>query len=72
MLDTKTSVIGQGTITAAQAIVMANERFPNLTASGILGAKQSGQPIDLSHIDRALQVLSKCRQSKTEAEKKVE
>jgi hypothetical protein len=54
-------------ISAAQALALARARFSNLASTGILGAKQSGPPIDLGHIDRALAFLAACRKSKTPA-----
>jgi hypothetical protein len=52
-------------ISAGEALALARERFPNLTAAGILGAKQSGQPIDPVHVTRALALLSQCRKTRT-------
>jgi hypothetical protein len=51
-------------VTAEQALMIARERFPNLAASGILGTKQSGPPIDPGHVTRALAFLARCRKSK--------
>jgi hypothetical protein len=54
-------------ISAGEALALAHERFPNLTAAGILGAKQSGQPIDPAHVTRALAFMAQCRKSKVPA-----
>jgi hypothetical protein len=54
-------------ISAGEALALAHERFPNLAAAGILGAKQSGQPIDPAHVTRALAFMAQCRKSKVPA-----
>jgi hypothetical protein len=51
-------------ISAREALAIARERFPNLASTGILGAKQSGPPIDLNHVEIALRFLMRCRKSK--------
>jgi hypothetical protein len=52
-------------MTAAAALALARERFPNLTAIGILGRKYTGPPIDPAHVTIALRALSRCRERKT-------
>jgi hypothetical protein len=54
-------------VTAEQALVIARKRFPSLYATGILGAKQSGPPIDIRHIEIAMKFLAQCRKSKAPA-----
>jgi hypothetical protein len=54
-------------VTAEQALAIANERFPNLTANGILGTKRTGPPIDPAHVTIALRFLMRCRKSKVPA-----
>jgi hypothetical protein len=51
-------------ITPERALALALLRFPRLAATGILGAKQSGPPIDLGHVERALAFLAPCRKVK--------
>jgi hypothetical protein len=51
-------------ISTGEALALAHDRFPNLTAAGILGAKQSGPAIDPAHVTRALAFLAPCRKSK--------
>jgi hypothetical protein len=54
-------------VTAEQALVIARKRFPNLAATGILGTKRIGPPIDLNHVEIALRFLMRCRKSKVPA-----
>jgi hypothetical protein len=54
-------------ISAGEALALAYERFPNLTAAGSLGAKQSGQPIEPAHVEIAIKFLSGCRRTKKPA-----
>jgi hypothetical protein len=66
MLHVECAVTAQWpvTVSAQKAIVMARLRFANLTATGILGAKQTGPPIDPAHVNQALAFLAGCRPSK--------
>jgi hypothetical protein len=52
-------------VTAEQALVIARKRFPSLYATGILGAKRTGPPIELAQIERAMAFLALCRKTKT-------
>jgi hypothetical protein len=54
-------------ITAEQALVIAKERFGNLKATGILGSKHTGPPIDLNHVEIVLAFLvgGECRKTAT-------
>jgi hypothetical protein len=54
-------------LTAEQALVIARERFPNLTATGMLGTKHTGPPIDPGHVEIAMKFLAQCRKSKKPA-----
>jgi hypothetical protein len=54
-------------VTAEQALVIARKRFPSLYATGILGAKRTGPPIELAQIERAMAFLALCRKSKVPA-----
>jgi hypothetical protein len=56
-------VPAQGTITAEHALMIARQRFPNLCSAGILGKRAIGQPIDLSHVSKAVTVLAACRKT---------
>jgi hypothetical protein len=52
-------------ITADQALEIANKRFKNLRATGILGPtkRRDSPPIDPAHVTKALAVLSRCRRT---------
>jgi hypothetical protein len=54
-------------ITAEQALVIARERFLNLSCQGILPCKAVGTPVDLADIDAALAFLSQCRRTRIPA-----
>jgi hypothetical protein len=68
MLDNQNARGAQRTneimISAAQALALALQRFPQLAATGILGANQTGPPIDPAHVEQALTFLAGCRKSK--------
>jgi len=69
MLDTKTPAPAQGTktISAEMALTIARERFPSLSANGILGRRYSGPAIDPAHVEIAMKFLSGCRRTKKPA-----
>jgi hypothetical protein len=69
MLSTERATMAQAAIsmTPQQALVIARKRFSNLTATGILGSKHSGPPIDLNHVVIALKFLAQCRKTKVPA-----
>jgi hypothetical protein len=52
-------------VTAEQALEIANARFKNLRATGILGPtkRRDGPPIDPAHVTKALAVLSRCQRT---------
>jgi hypothetical protein len=52
-------------MSAEQALVIANKRFSNLASTGILGRRCTGPPIDLWQISKAMTVLAACRRSKS-------
>jgi hypothetical protein len=54
-------------ISAGEALALARERFPHLAASGILGRRSTGPPIDPAHVERALAFLAQCRKSNAPA-----
>jgi hypothetical protein len=51
-------------ITAADALIIARERFSNLSCGGILPKRALGEPVDLDDIDVALAFLAQCRKTK--------
>jgi hypothetical protein len=51
-------------ITADHALAIARERFKNLRATGILGSKHTGPPINPDHVTIALAFLSRCRKTR--------
>jgi hypothetical protein len=51
-------------ITVDQALEIARERFENLRATGILGSKHTGPPIDPEHVTVALAFLGRCRKTR--------
>jgi hypothetical protein len=52
-------------LSAADALEIARERFPNLCCAGILPRKAIGEPVDLDDIEIALAALAQCRRTKT-------
>jgi hypothetical protein len=52
---------------AEQALVIANERFGNLKANGILASKYTGPEINIDHVATALAFLAQCRKTKIPA-----
>jgi hypothetical protein len=54
-------------ITAEQALVIARERFLNLSCGGILPRKAVGTLVDLDEIDVALTYLAQCRRTRIPA-----
>ena len=55
--------LGGGVLSAAGALEIARERFPNLCCGGILSRKAVGEPVDLDDIEIALVALSQCRKT---------
>jgi hypothetical protein len=70
MLSIQSPVVAQGelggtVLSAADALEIARERFPNLCCEGILTRKAVGEPVDLDDIEVALVALAQCRKTKT-------
>jgi hypothetical protein len=52
-------------LSAADALEIARERFPNLCCAGILPRKAIGEPVDLADVEIALAALARCRKTRT-------
>lgn len=59
-------IVAQAAMSAERALVIARQKLPSLYATGILGRRFIGPPIDPAHVVTALAFLSRCRKSKFE------
>jgi hypothetical protein len=65
MLCIEAPDMAQVTLSGREALVIAQERFPNLGSAGILPPNKFRQSIDPGEIETAMVFLRQCRRTKT-------